>query len=411
MQFHHFTLPNGLTIIGETNPAARSVAVGFFVKTGARDETAELHGCTHFLEHMVFKGTPRRTALEVNIDFDRIGASYNAYTSEENTVFHAAILPEYLPQAVDILADILRPSLRQEDFDMEKKVIIEEIQMYADQPMWSVYDEAKTLFFGNHPLARSVLGTVESITALSRDQMADYFSRRYVAPNITVVATGNYDWPRLVDLVTQACHAWPSGPVDRLLPAPQPRHEFKVMSKPTLQQEHVFLLAGGPPADSPLRYAAEILAQAVGDDTGSRLYWALVDPGHADTADLSFHEYEGAGAYFCYLSGDADQTQDNLARVLGVLRTVQADGLTAEEVSIAKSKIGSRIVRGNERPMGRMQTLGFYWTYLKTYRTVDDDLAAIDGVTLDDVRRVLDAYPLTDPTIVALGPCSKLQRP
>src|SRR6478735_5747882 len=139
MTFHQHTLPNGLTILGETNPAALSVAVGFFVKTGSRDETPEVSGVSHFLEHMVFKGTPRRTALDVNRDFDKIGADYNAFTSEENTVFYSAILPEYLPQAVDILADILRPSLRDDDFNMEKKVIIEEIGMYEDRPGWSAY--------------------------------------------------------------------------------------------------------------------------------------------------------------------------------------------------------------------------------------------------------------------------------
>src|SRR5215468_4982105 len=134
MAFHKQSLKNGLQIIGETNPSARSLALGFFVRTGSRDETAPVSGVTHFLEHMVFKGTPRRTALDVNRDFDRIGANYNAYTSEENTVFYAAVLPEYLPQAVDILADILRPSLFTDDVDTEKNVIIEEIGMYDDQP-------------------------------------------------------------------------------------------------------------------------------------------------------------------------------------------------------------------------------------------------------------------------------------
>src|SRR5947209_14475700 len=186
MPFHTHRLPNELEIIAETSPSARSLALGFFVRTGARDETPEVSGVTHFLEHMVFKGTPRRSALDVNRDFDRIGAHYNAFTSEENTVFYAAILPEYLPQAVDILADILRPSLRVEDFDMEKNVIIEEIGMYEDQPMSSAYDHAKKAYFADHPLGNSVLGTKESITALSRDQMQAYYDRRYVAPNITV---------------------------------------------------------------------------------------------------------------------------------------------------------------------------------------------------------------------------------
>src|SRR5690349_3636844 len=150
---------------------------------------------------MVFKGTPNRTAEEVNRDFDKIGASYNAFTSEENTVFYAAILPEYLPDAVDILADILRPSLRGDDFDMEKKVIIEEIGMYDDQPMWCAYDNAKKTFFADHPLGNSILGTAESITALTRDQMQAYYDRRYVAPNITVAIAGHFDFAEAVQLV------------------------------------------------------------------------------------------------------------------------------------------------------------------------------------------------------------------
>src|SRR5262245_58000135 len=193
MPFHQTTLPNGLTILGETSPSARTVALGFFVRTGARDERPEESGVTHYLEHMVFKGTPRRSAEDVNRDFDRIGADYNAFTSEENTVFHAAVLPEYLPPALDILADILRPSLRQDDFGMEKKVIIEEIGMYEDQPMFSAFDHAKRLHFGEHTLGQSILGTVESIRALTRDQMHAYFERRYVAPNITAVAEGSYN--------------------------------------------------------------------------------------------------------------------------------------------------------------------------------------------------------------------------
>src|SRR6266567_2848241 len=169
MPFHSHVLKNGLRIIAETSPSARSTAVGFFVRTGARDESSDVSGVSHFLEHMVFKGTPHRTALDVNRDFDRIGAHYNAFTSEENTVFYAAILPEYMAQAVDVLADILRPSLRGEDFDMEKNVIIEEIGMYEDQPMWCAYDHAKKTYFDGHPLGNSVLGSVQSIQGLKRD--------------------------------------------------------------------------------------------------------------------------------------------------------------------------------------------------------------------------------------------------
>ena len=167
MSFHTHQLPNGLQLIGETIPSARSASVGFFVKTGSRDETADEAGVSHFLEHMMFKGTARRTALDVNLDFDRIGANYNAYTSEENTVYYAAVLPEYLADAVDILADVLRPRLRGEDFDTEKQVILEEIKMYEDAPGSMAWDHAKRIYFAGHPLGNTILGSVESITALT----------------------------------------------------------------------------------------------------------------------------------------------------------------------------------------------------------------------------------------------------
>jgi predicted Zn-dependent peptidase len=411
MPFYSQVLKNGLKIIGETSPSARSVAVGFFVRTGSRDETPEVSGVSHFLEHMIFKGTPRRTALDVNRDFDRIGAHYNAFTSEENTVFHAAILPEYLPQAVDILADILRPSLRGEDFDMEKNVIIEEIGMYEDQPTWSAYDHAKKTYFADHPLGNSVLGSVESIRALTRAQMQAYFQRRYVAANITVAAAGRFEWPELVMLIENQCGGWNGEPVGRQgIRDTAGSGAFKVLAKDKVVQEHVILMASGPAADDPLRHSADTLALATGDDTGSRLYWGLVDPGLADTADCSFHEYEGAGSFYTSFSCEPGNAQENLKRVRQILSDVRRDGITEAELQQAKSKILSRVVRGSERPMGRMQAIGMAWTYLKQYRSVDDELKAFEAVTLQSIREVLDKYPVDRTTTLALGPLAELSQ-
>jgi predicted Zn-dependent peptidase len=409
MPFHHHALANGLTIIGETSPSARSAAVGFFVKTGSRDETAEVSGVSHFLEHMVFKGTPHRNSLEVNRDFDKIGASYNAFTSEENTVFYAAILPEYLPQAMDILSDILRPSLRGEDFDMEKKVIIEEIGMYDDQPTWCAYDNAKKTFFADHPLGNSVLGSVESIQALKREQMQAYYDRRYVAPNITLAIAGNFAWPEAIALAEKHCASWPRGEAPRqgIRPAPFTRDQ-KAVSREKVAQEHVFVLSPGPGAADPMRYAADTLAMIIGDDSGSRYHWELVDPGLVESADMSFHDYEGAGAFFSSFSCEPANTEDNLAIVRKVLRHVQGEGVTAAELTQAKSKILSRVVRGSERPMGRMQALGMSWTYLRAYRSVDEELGAYEAVSLKDIRAVLDRYPFERLTVVGLGPLSEL---
>jgi predicted Zn-dependent peptidase len=388
------------------------VSLGFFVRTGARDETPAESGVSHFLEHMVFKGTPRRSALEVNRDFDRIGANYNAFTSEENTVFYAAVLPEYLPQAVDVLADILRPSLRGEDFDVEKKVIIEEIGMYDDQPMWCCYDRAKKAYFDSHPLGNSVLGTAQSVGALSRDQMQAYYDRRYVAPNITVSVAGNFDWAQVVALAEQHCGTWPTGQAPRVsIHAPAVKGAFEVVTKDKVVQEQVFILSPAPAADAALRHAADTLAMILGDDTGSRMYWALVDPGLADAADMSYHDYEGTGSFFTSFSCEPGNAEENLHKIRTLFRAAQKDGVTQAELDLAKSKILSRVVRSSERPMGRMQSVGMAWTYLHTYRSVDDELKAFEAVTLQDLRRVLDEFPLDRTATVALGPLPKLAVP
>jgi len=410
MPFHSHKLANGLQLIGETSPSARSAALGFFVRTGSRDETPEVSGVSHFLEHMVFKGTPRRTALDVNLDFDRIGADYNAFTSEENTVYHACVLPEYLPQAIDILADILRPSLRDEDFEMEKKVIIEEIGMYEDQPAFCAYDNAKQLHFGEHRLGNSVLGSKASIEALKRDQMHAYFKKRYVAPNIIVAVAGNLDWPRFIDEVARRCDDWSMGRVERecLREAPASR-ALKVMVKEKVMQEHVILVSQGPPARSPLRFAAYLLSTAVGDDTGSRMYWELVDPGLADSADFGFHEYDGTGSYYTSFSCEPEQTTANLDIVRRILVEVQESGITEEELTQARNKMLSRLVRGSERPRGRLMSVGMTWQYQGEYRSMDDDLKAFEKVKLAEVREVLDRYPLPLTTTLALGPLASLQ--
>jgi predicted Zn-dependent peptidase len=410
MPFHSEKLPNGLQIIGESSPSARSVALGFFVRTGSRDETPEVCGVTHFLEHMVFKGTTRRTAFDVNRDFDSIGADYNAFTSEENTVFHAAVLPEYLPETVDILADILRPSLREGDFEMEKKVIINEIGRYEDMPMWSAYDHAKKVYFGDHLLGNSILGTPESITALKRDQMHDYFRKRYVAPNIIVSVAGNFDWLAVVSMVKKHCGRWKTGPIGREgVRETNGTRSFKVMTREKVAQEYVVMMSPGPAANSPLRHAADLLSMAVGDDSGSRLYWALIDPGLADSADFSFHEYEGTGVFYTSCSCEPEQMKENLEIVHEVLKGVQSKGITAEELNQARNKLLSRVVRSGERPKGRMVAIGNHWTYLGEYRSVDDELRAYEGVTLADVKKVLKSYPLPKMTTLALGPLETLE--
>jgi predicted Zn-dependent peptidase len=281
--------------------------------------------------------------------------------------------------------------------------------MYNDRPGWSAYIAAKEAFFASHPLANNVLGTDDTIGKLSCEQMREYFARRYVAPNITVVAAGNFEWPAFVDLIAKQCGNWPSGPAVRTLLPVAGNPLTRVVTRPKIIQEHAFLLSPGPAPASELRFSAEILANAVGDDSGSRLYWTLVDPGHADSADMGYHEYDGTGAFCTYFSGEPDRAAENLQKALAVLAEVQKNGITVEELQVARSKLAALLVRRSERTMGRMKAVGFYWSYLKTYRTVDDDLRALDSVSLDTVRQVLDRFPIVEPTVLAFGPLEALE--
>ncbi len=408
MKFLSHTLDNGLEIVAECNDAAYSLGLGFFVRTGSRDETDELAGVSHFLEHMVFKGTSRRSADDVNREFDEIGAHYNAFTSEENTVYYAAVLPEYQQASVDLLADIMRPSLREEDFSMEKKVILEEIQMYADQPPFSMDDYIKALHFGNHPLARSVLGTEETVRQLSVEQMRSYFQSHYSPGNIFVAAAGRVDFEALVEQVTQCCGDWKPQQVEREIPPSKSTAGFESVCRSSATQQYVLQICDAPASEADDRYAAKLLTTMLGDDSGSRLYWELVDPGYAESASIGHYEYMGVGMYFTWMSCEADAAQDNLQRLQKILHQTQAEGFSDEELQQAKNKVKARVVLGSERPRNRLFNVGGNWMQRHEYRSVSDDLAVLDAVTMKEIDTVLAKYPITQTTTVSIGPLKKL---
>jgi predicted Zn-dependent peptidase len=408
MEFLKHTLPNGLEIVAECNAPAYSTALGFFVKTGSRDETDAIAGVSHFLEHMMFKGTARRSADDVNREFDEMGAHYNAFTNEECTVYYAAVLPEQQEQAVDLLADILRPALREDDFNTEKKVIIEEIQMYEDQPPFGADDKCRTLYYGSHPLGRSVLGTPKSVGDLTAGAMRDYFRRRYSPGNIVLAGSGRIDFDALVATAQRCCGHWEPEATHRKIDPVAGRSGLHVLRKETATQQYMLQLTAGPSAEDDDRYAAKLLATVLGDDSGSRLYWELVDPGLAEHASLSHGEHQGAGMMMTYMSFEPQQTADNLRRIRNIYHQTEADGVTAAELDQAKNKIRSRIVLSSERPRGRLFAVGNDWVYRREYRPTDAELQAVAGVKLDELTAVLAKYPLSRPTTVTIGPLAEL---
>lgn len=408
MKFQQHTLSNGLKIIGETNRSVHSVAAGFFVRTGSRDETSEISGVSHFLEHMAFKGNDRFTADDVNRVFDELGAKYNASTSEEITMYYAAVLPEFLREAMELLTALMTPSLRQDDFDMEKNVILEEIGMYEDQPSFTCYDLVMSTHFAGHPLGQSILGSNDSITALTAEQMRTYHRARYHSGNLTLAIAGNCDFDQAVAIAEQYCLQIPQGTTRRALPEPGAVPNVNLIHKESSVQQHIMQMGPGPTSNSPMRFAAELLSVIVGDDSGSRLFWELVDPGLVDAVDLSYNEYDGAGTWMTYLSCQPEQVASNLETMHRVFADINRNGVTSEELEQARNKVASRIVLRGERPMGRLSSLGSNWVYRGEYRSIADDLKTIRSVTAEEIREVLEAFPLTLTTTVGVGPLRTL---
>jgi predicted Zn-dependent peptidase len=407
--FLHERLPNGLDVVAETSDAAVSTSVGIFVGTGARDERPGIEGVSHFLEHMVFKGTLGLSADDINRGFDRLGASANAFTSEEETVYHAAVLPRYQDEAIDLLAQMMRPALRDDDFVTEKKVILEEIRMDDDQPPFGADDRCRAAFFGPHPLAGSVLGTVESIQSLGAQAMRDYYRRRYTLGRMVVAASGAVDFPSLVESAKKLCAAWeadgdteevgrPRGVSPRA--AVTPGHQ-RIVRPASL--EYVVRMTAGPDEHHPDRWAAWLLTTIVGDGTGSRLYWSLVDSGLAEQAMLGHHDFLDAGLFMTHLSCEPEDTDDLIEQILEVYAATMRDGITPRELERARNQVAGRVALAGERPRRRLFDLGLEWLHHRRERSVADTLASIEAVTLDDIHRVLAEWPLDAPSATVLA--------
>ncbi|MDH3582931.1 MAG: insulinase family protein [Phycisphaerae bacterium] len=409
VEFRQATLDNGLQIIGEVNEEAHTAATGFFVRTGSRDEQRPLMGVSHFLEHMMFKGTERRSADQVNRDFDRIGASYNASTSQEVTTYYAHVLPEYLPDAIDLLSDILRPSLRDADFDMEKNVILEEIGMYADKPFWVVYEQAMEDYFGENPLGFRILGTNDSVTDLSREKMGDYFRQRYSPDNMVVSLAGRLDFDACVGQIEQACGAWERTGAERSHGQVDAKPSARDLDDDSANMHYLLGLCPGPSAQDDRRYAAAVLSHVLGDAEGSRMYWELIDPGLADEAELSHHGFDQTGVFVFYASCDpkrAGQVGSVMSRILDRA----GEGLKADEVERAKRKIAMSLTLSGERPAGRMQALGGQWLYLGKHQPLAEELDRLEAVEVADLVDLVDNYGFEPRTLVRLTPGRKRKK-
>ena len=400
---HQHTLPNGLTILAEPTPTARSFAAGFFVKTGSRDEPGQINGVSHFLEHMMFKGSDTLDADAMNRVFDELGARYNAFTTQEMTAYYAAVLPEFAPRVMEHLGQLMRPAIREADFETEKKVILEEIAMYEDDPGHRVFERLMARHFAEHPLGLSIIGPSAAISAMTRDQMAAYFAEHYGPRNTVLSVTGRFDFGEVVELAERFYGGWEPVGFGREYAEPAAEASREDLSDAKLNRQYVMGIAPGPSAQDEARFAARILTDVLGDDDNSRLYWSLVDPAICEEADLSAYPHDQAGSYVLSLVCDPGRGEEALEIALGELRKI-GDDLKDEEVERAKNKLAGSSVLHGESPMGRMRAVGGAWVYNGEYRSMQQDLDALLAVTPDDVRALVDRFGFDPMTVVTLGP-------
>ncbi len=395
-------LANGLRVITESIPGVRSVSTGVYVGVGSRDESILEAGASHFLEHLLFKGTSRRSALEISAAIEAVGGETNAYTTKEHTCFYARVLDQDLPLAVDVLCDIVTSSLLDPgEIETERDVIIEEIAMRDDEPA----EEAQELFdaaaFGDHPLARPAAGSTESVAAMERQTIADFYQRRYGADSIVIAVAGSLRHEHVVELVRQGVARADEPMPSRAIPGaaismrggaldviPVAAGARCVRYKDS-EQAHMVIGTAAPHRHDQSRYAFDVLNEVLGGGMSSRLFQEVREKrGLAYAVQSSTSRFADAGLFYVY-AGCKPRNVGAVSRLVeSELRRIADLGITDEELARGKGMIAGATALGLEDTESRMGRIGLGELLYPEYRSVDAELARISSVGLEDVRTV-----------------------
>lgn len=408
-RFHTYKAENGLMIIAEEMPDVLTAAFGFLVQIGSRDESPEIAGVSHFLEHMCFQGTEKRSKRQIKLDFDRMGSIYNAGTSKEHTMYYGGGIKENLLKLIDLFSDMLRPAIRQDDFDMEKKVVLEEIALADDYPEDLVSRELFEIFFGNHPLAPPILGTKETISALTREQMLDYLITRYSPANITCVVAGNFQFDSVVKLVKKTCSKWEKFDAIRHHQNPVLHNNIKVVQRNNIERQHFALAFSAPGCEEDLFYTAKVLSDILGNHDNSRLYWAIKDKRLADSIYASYESFHQVGMIYIYASASPELAPKTLNAIKLELEKMLKDGVTEDELRRSKNRLQTAFAVEGESSFPRLFQLGMTWLKRRQLMSVDEEIQAIESVTTHDISLLLRRHSPVEPlSIVTVGPLDKI---
>jgi predicted Zn-dependent peptidase len=408
-------LPGGLRVITESLPAVRSAAFGIWAGVGSRDEDRAHAGATHYLEHLLFKGTRQRTALDISATMDAVGGELNAFTGKEYTCYYARVLDADLPLAIDVLSDMVTSSLIEpKDVDAERGVILEEIAMNDDDPSDTVHEAFTAKLFGDTPIGRPILGTVDSINGITREQITEHYQARYTPENLVVAAAGNLEHEAVVEQARRAFgHVLTGnetpGPRGRAAPPPQDAAAgagsgLRLVSR-AIEQANLVLGCEGLARTDERRFALGVLNAALGGGMSSRLFQEVREKRGLAYSVYSFTSaHADTGVWGIYVGCLPSKADDVLAICRDEVAKVIASGLTDDELDRGKGQLRGSMVLGLEDPSSRMSRLGKSELVHPRLESVDEILSSIAAVTHEDIRRVASEILARPKVLAVVGP-------
>lgn len=405
------TLPSGLTVLVETLPYVRSVAFGYYLRSGSAVESEEHGGASHFLEHLVFKGTERRNTQEIAQVIDQLGGDVDAFTGKEYTSFYAHVLDEQLPTALDLLTEIVTsPRFTNDDVEMERGVILEEIKMVEDTPDDLVHEIFVTAFWPDHPLGRPILGTEETISRLARTKIIEHYQETFQPSNVIFAASGNVKPEDVLPFLEKHFPVTTRQPFRREWSAPTPNQHVILREKRELEQVHLCLGSRGFPQQGHERYAAALFNAVLGGGMSSRLFQRIREQEGLVYSIASYHNGYLHGGYEAVYAACMPR---NLKRVLDLtlaeMKKIKLEGATAEELAGAKLHLKGSILLSLESTTSRMSGIARQEYYFGRQYTADEIIEHIDAVTLDDIQNV--ARAIVDPESLSLTLLGNLKNP
>jgi len=402
-------LANGLTVLSEHMPGVRSVALGAWVRAASLHESADKMGVSHMLEHMVFKGTPTRSAKELALALEVLGGSLDAYTAREHTAYQAKILDEHLPQAADVLADLIfHPVLRASDLALERKVILEEISTVDDTPDDLVFELHNAQLWGNHPYGFSILGNRETVTALDQSDLRALHSRAYHPEQIVVAAAGNVEHDALLETLEST--GWgdvPRGGLPPLTsPAPIVQAPSAVHFERDTAQTHIVIGSATFAHSDPRRYAMSMIGLLFGGGMSSRLFQRVREELGLAYSVYSFQSFhEDAGMHGVYVGTAPETARAAVDAINAEMESLSSKGLSSDELAAGKSQLKGQITLSLESPTSRMYRAAGVELYEEPYRTLDEVLALVDAIDAETVAAICKTYySPSQQTLVTLGP-------